>query len=299
MHYIFAWEPGPQENNADRLFHMRRFFRIIVLFLALFQVPSFAGQVSLPVRYTSKTADITITRNTYYGTTCYIAKLKLKGKAGYKRFNGGVASSKYGETTQNFARRVNAVFAVSGDYTYLLGYPCVRNGKVYHGKNAGTPAVYSKKTGKLTGTDSKTYRGKTLKALAKKGVISHTFCFGGPILKNGKITIKKNMNQKRGSGRPRAFIGTNGKAGNICIVVTEGADSGGGYRSDGRSWGLTMWQCANVLKKQGCKFGVPLDGGGSVQMVYRGRYVNNADRISFDYNGRPYVRRISDFYYVK
>ena len=260
--------------------------------------PAVAGETSLPVKYRSKTADLTITRNTYYGTTCYIAKLKLKGKKGYARFKGGVASSRNGETTKAFANRVNAVFAVSGDFTYLLGYPCVRNGKHYYGKNPGVPAVYSKKTGKITAADMKKWKGKTLKNLSKKGEITHTFCFGSPILKNGKVTVRKNTSQINGKGRPRAFIGTNGKAGDVCIVVTEGADSAGAYRSDGTSLGLTVWQCANVLKKNGCKFGVSLDGGGSVQMVYKGRYVNNADRISFDRYGRPYVRPISDFYYL-
>lgn len=265
----------------------------------LIRTPVFAQKATLPVKYRSGTADLTITKKTFYGTRCYVARLNLKGKKGYRRFSGGISRTRSGETALHFAGRTGAVFAVSGDWSYFNGYVCVRGGKIHQGSGWCVPAAYSASTGKLFAPSAAKFSGKTLKSLVKSGEITNTFCFGPAFLVKGKITVGKSTNQKNGKGRPRAFIGTDGKPGHVVIVVTEGADSRGGNRSDGKSYGLTGWQCASVLKKLGCKFGVPLDGGGSVQMVYKGKFVNNAGKISWTRKGSPEIRKLSDFYCLK
>ena len=256
-----------------------------------------AHALALPVRYASKTAKLTIRKKKYYGTTCYIAHLKLK-KNGFRRLKGGVSKKKKGETTLNFARRMNAVFAVGGDYSYPNGYTCVRKGVVYQGSSADVPAVYNANTGMLTPSRDIRRNGRTLRRMASSGDVYNTFNFGPAFLSDGKILPEKDMYQKKGHGRPRAFVGTNGRPGDMYFVVTEGADSAGGFRSDGKSRGLTSYQCAKILKKLKCRFGVPLDGGGSTQMIYKGKPVNNIHRIAFTEKGRPMTRKLFDFYYL-
>ena len=271
------------------------FITLFILFISL--MPSRTYAMALPVKYTSKTAKLTIRKKRYYGTTCYIAHLKLK-RGGYRRFKGGISKKKKGETTLKFAKRMKAVFAVSGDYAYPNGYTCVRKGVVYQGSSADVPAVYNANTGMLMPSGNIMKNGRTLRQMASSGDVYNTFNFGPAFLSNGKVIPKRDMYQKKGHGRPRAFIGTNGRPGDMYFVVTEGADTAGGCRSDGRSRGLTSYQCAMVLKKLGCGFGVPLDGGGSSQMIYKGRAVNNIGRIAFTQKGRPMTRKLFDFYYL-
>lgn len=280
-----------RENNIKRTV-----IAVIVFFLMATAVPFRAYALSLPVRYSDKSVKLTIKKKRYYGTTCYVARLKLKKKA-YRRFKGGVSKYRKGETTRHFAKRVKALFAVSGDYSLPNGYTCVRKGVVYKGKSADVPAVYNANTGMLMEPGS-LLDGRSLSQLAKSGDVYNTFNFGPAFLRNGKILLKKDRKQKKGNGRPRVFVGTSGKPGDICFVVTEGADSSGGCRSDGRSYGLTGWQCAKVLKKLGCRFGVPLDGGGSTQMIYRGQAVNRVNKISFTESGKAKTRKIYDFFYL-
>ena len=223
--------------------------------------------------------------------------MKLK-KDGFRRFRGGVSKKKKGETTKNFARRVKAVFALSGDYSMPNGYTCIRGGKIYQGGNVGAHAVYNANTGMLSGPDAITLNGRTARQVVASGDVYNSFNFGPAIVRDGNVLPKKAMNQRNGKGRPRAFIGTTGKAGDLYVVVTEGADSTGECRSDGKSYGLTGYQCAMVLKRLGCTFGVPIDGGGSVQMVYKGKAVNRMNRISFTQEGRPKTRKLYDFYYL-
>lgn len=269
----------------------------VVIITLLFMMTSSVYALSFPIKYSSKTASLTIRKKVYYGTTCYVAHLKLK-PGGYKRFKGGVSKKLGGETTKKFAKRVNAVFAINGDYAYCNGYTCVRNGVVYKKGSINVSAVYNSNTGKLT-SSGVLPKNQSLLELGKSGQIYQTFNFGAPFLENGKITLKKNMNQKNGKGRPRAFIGTTEKAGDIFIVATEGAGSNGTMLSDGKSYGLTGYQCARVLKNLGCKFGVPLDGGGSVQMIYKGKAVNRVDKISYSINHRRYEpRKLFDYYYL-
>ena len=63
-------------------------------------------------------------------------------------------------------------------------------------------------------------------------------------------------------------MGTNGKAGDIWIIVADGD------KNDKQSSGLTSYECAKLLQEKGCIFGIPLDGGGSSTMVWKGKVLN-------------------------
>ena len=92
---------------------------------------------------------------------------------------------------------------------------------------------------------------------------------------------------KAGSDSSRAqrtFIGTNGDAGDIWLFVSDGR------KNDGKSSGLTYKQCARYMQSKGCTFGVPLDGGGSSTMVWKGQVLNAA---------KGNQRAVVDFVYFK
>ena len=106
-----------------------------------------------------------------------------------------------------------------------------------------------------------------------------SFCFGPPILSGGEIKAGSDTSRAQ-----RTFIGTNGNAGDIWLVVSDGR------YNDGKSAGLTYREMAAYLQSKGCTFGVPLDGGGSSTMVFQGKVLNAA-------NGTQ--RAVVDFVYFK
>jgi exopolysaccharide biosynthesis protein len=82
----------------------------------------------------------------------------------------------------------------------------------------------------------------------------------------------------------RTFIGTNGNPGDIWLVVSDGR------YNDNESAGLTYDQCSRYLVSKGCVFGVPLDGGGSSTMVFKGQVLNANSKNE---------RAVVDFVYFK
>ena len=225
-----------------------------------------------PKRYQDSGVSITIYKIDSYGkgnTTCYVADIQMSE---YDRFFTACGDNKYGgqSTTSEAATLQNAVFAVNGCYSApYLNYSVVRRGVIYNGadRTLCLPAVYSNKTGILQSawdSSTSTIRGKNIAKLVDSGVITDTFCFGPPILTDG-IPMKDSPNAGRAQ---RTFIGTDGTPGHLVIVVSNGR------YTDGTSAGLTGNEMANLLKDYGCTFGVPLDGGGSSTMVFKGEILN-------------------------
>lgn len=233
--------------------------------------------------YKDSTSKITVYKEWYQNAYCYIAHIEFTD---YSRFKTACANGKYNngkETIKHAYNRLNnPVLIINGCYSSAnLNYPVVRNGKVWNNKNCILPAVYSQKSGLLMSAwegsgDPRVY-GKKLSVLAKDKTVTDTFSFGPPILQGGKITVGSDKSRAQ-----RTFIGTNGKAGDIWVVVSEGR------KKDGKSSGLTYRQCAQLLKNKGCKFGVPLDGGGSSTMIFKGKTLNQTSG-----------RKIVDFVYFK
>lgn len=82
----------------------------------------------------------------------------------------------------------------------------------------------------------------------------------------------------------RTLIGSNGNAGEVIVVVSEGR------YVDGESAGLTYRQCGKLMKELGCTVAVPLDGGGSSTMYFNGKVLNSA---------KGNERAVRDFVYFK
>ena len=236
-----------------------------------------------PINYSDSTCKITITKEWFENAYVYAAHIKFTD---YSRFGTTCGKGKYGgtETTTSAAKRVGALLAVNGCYSApSLNYPVARSGKVMNDKNCWVPAVYSRWNGKLLsawetgGTPG--IAGVKLSSLVSDKKVSDTFSFGPPILAGGSIKAGSDSSRAQ-----RTFIGTNGDAGDIWLFVSDGR------KNDGKSSGLTYKQCARYMQSKGCTFGVPLDGGGSSTMVWKGQVLNAA---------KGNQRAVVDFVYFK
>lgn len=260
--------------------------------------PSVANTGNYPMSYSDGSCTITIYREWWDadgddskrsdGAWCYAAHVTFSD---YTRLGTSCANGSYGcgyETTSGAASRLGAILCVNGPYHSTdLGYTTVRDGVLWEGAgrpNSWCPAVYSKNNGLLLsawesdGTPG--VSGGNFEELVADGTVTDNFSFGPPILSSGS-----NWCSSDSYGRAqRTFIGTNGNPGDIWIVVSDGR------YNDGESAGLNGYQMAEYLISKGCIFGVPLDGGGSSTMVFRGSVLNAA---------RGNQRAVVDFLYFK
>ena len=221
-----------------------------------------------PKVYKDSTVTITIYKIDSYGagnTTCYIADIQLKD---YSRFFTACGKNKYGgqSSTSKAAKLQNAVFAVNGCYSApYLNYEVVRRGILLNGgdRYCNTPAVYSSMTGLFGSPEMLGVNTMLLEDAVKQKLVTDTFCFGPAGLVDGRYTPID------GGGRAqRTFIGTDGKPGHMIIGVCNGR------YSDGKSQGLSYNEINQLLLDYGCTFGIPLDGGGSTTMVFKGQVLN-------------------------
>ena len=238
-----------------------------------------------PMVYKDATATITVTKEWYKNAWCYVAHLQFTN---YSRFGTANANNTYGgyETTSHAAARLGAILTVNGDYASpYLGYTVIRKGVIYNGadKNLYTPAVYSSNSGRFMDAypgGGESIFGQNVASLVKQGLVTDSLCFGPPFIEQGQITNIYDTTSRA----QRTFIGTNGNPGDIWVVVSDGR------YNDGVSAGLTYRECAELLKSKGCTFGIPLDGGGSSTMVFRG--------VALNANGYN-QRAVRDFVYFK
>ena len=233
-----------------------------------------------PKTYSDSTAKITITKEKFKNSWCYIAHLEFSD---YSRFGSTCGNNKLGsgETTSHAAKRVGAIFAVNGPY---MGkeYSVVRSGKVFYDVPIiADLAIYNTATGKLENAGALGLTGMKASEAVENGLVSDTFKFYNSTLVSGGKNVANPNNNDRAQ---RTFIGTTGKAGDIYIVVSEGR------YADGESNGLRKYDCASLLVELGCTYGVMLDGGGSSTMYFNGKVLNSAKNNQ---------RAVIDFVYFK
>lgn len=222
-----------------------------------------------PLTYKDGTSNITIYREWYGNAYVYAAHVTFSD---YSRFGTACGKNVYGgtETTSSAAARQGAILCINGCYSApYLNYATVRSGVLCQDGKCYSPGVYSKNNGLLLSAWESGgvagYTGVMLSSLVASGAVTDTFTFGPPFLMNGAVVGKGG-----GSRAQRTFIGTNGNPGDIWLCVSDGR------YNDGVSAGLTGIECAQYLQSKGCTLGVPLDGGGSSTMVFRGNVLNAA-----------------------
>lgn len=244
--------------------------------------PSYEPLNGWPLTYEDGDTKITVTREWYENAWCYIAHIQMS-PADYNRFGTVCGNNSYGstETTSHCAERIGAVLCVNGDYSApSLNYAVKRSGSVKHDKACTVPGVYNAGNGCFMSPNAAGCYGMNVSSSS----ITDTFCFGPAFLEGGSITCSSG-----GSRAQRTFMGTNGNAGDIYLVVSDGR------MNDGESSGLTGYQCAALLKSKGCTFGIPLDGGGSSLMCWK-----DNDGLYHALNAnRKNERAVVDFVYFK
>lgn len=248
--------------------------------------PIIIPSIEYPISYSDDTCEITITKEWYENAWVYAAHLvytdydRLGTSCAYGTYNSGY------ETTTSAAARIGSILTINGCYSApYLNYTVVRDGVIWNGaeKNLCLPAIYSSNNGLLLSaweTGGCELTGRNVQELVDEGLLTDTFCFGPPFLSEGEVLVNSNDSRAQ-----RTFIGTNGDAGDIWLVVSDGR------WNDGESSGLTGNQCAQYLHSKGCTFGVALDGGGSTTMVWQGTVLNAV--------GEANQRAVVDFVYFK
>lgn len=232
-----------------------------------------------PVEYEDDTCKITITKEWFQNAWCYITHLEFTD---YSRLGSTVANNQRGttETTSNAAKRIGALFCVNGPY--MGSSAIIRSGEVLYNKTIGYDyGIYNSANGKFADASEIGVGGRLASYAVEAGKATDTFKFhNSTLVKNGRNI----SNPGNGARAQRTFIATNGNPGDIYIVVAEGR------RADGESPGLRKYECAQLILKLGCKYGVMLDGGGSSTIYFNGKVLNSV-------NGKE--RAVIDFVYFK
>lgn len=228
--------------------------------------------------YSSPSGSIVITKERVQNVNVYCAHLTFTN---YMRFKTIYHPS---ATASRAAALVGAIFCVNGSAEKLNGGGEMHDRDIpsFSAGKSCTPALYSQDTGKLLQGFGSQYENLSLETIRDRKIATDTLGFGYHFLKDGKLT-----GSQGGSRRPRTFIGTNGKPGDIWICVSEGDGINGGGA------GLTSYECAQILQSKGCMLGYPMDGGGSSTMVFQGKLVNTPSEKGVE---RGYI---GDFVYFK
>lgn len=233
--------------------------------------------------YSDATCTITVYKEWHKNAWCYAAHLQFTD---YGRFGTASAKGKYNsglETTSKAAKRIGAILCVNGDYAIPSngagGYAVARGGVVCNNKTLYSEGIYSFHDGILAYRTHNGCAGNKLSDMVNAGKVTDTFQFAPAVVINGEIQCGS------GGGRAqRTFLGTNGKPGDIWVVVSDGR------YNDGVSAGLTGYEMATYLVDKGCTFVVPLDGGGSSTMWFNGKVLNAAKNSQ---------RKVADFVYFR
>lgn len=236
-------------------------------------------QIEYPMVYSDATCSITITREWFENAWCYIAHLEFSD---YSRLSTNSANGKYGkgyETTSNAANRLGAIFCVNGDYSSCdPNNSTVRGGVVERGNAVYGGGIYNANTGIFTSPKAAGVAGQPFSEVVPSKFTDYLSFWAFTVVNDGEVV------ERDSSRAQRTLIGTSGNPGDIYIVVSEGR------YVDGESLGLTLNECGLLMKKLGCVFAIPLDGGGSSTIYFNGKVLNSA---------RENERAVVDFVYFK
>lgn len=231
-------------------------------------------EIIYPICFTDESLTLTIAKEWYVGAWCYIAHIQLSD---YSRFKTGIADGGYGsvETVSSFYKTHDTLLAVNGDYAEGCSFGVIRDGIVYKDGLCTAQAIYSQRTGVFSGKQD----DATLSGLAAQGY-TDTFEFAAVPLVEGWISVYGRKDG--GKSAQRTLLGYTEVPGEIFLVVTEGR------YSDGESRGLQYYEAGDLLEAIGCKRGIALDGGGSSEMIWRGKILNHVTE-----------RKVTGFVYIR
>lgn len=208
-----------------------------------------------------------------------------------KELKSAFAKNKFGTNIIEYPSAIseanNAIFSINGDYYgFREDGIIIRNSILYRDVPAREGLAFYK-DGSMEVYDETKTSGKELLA---EGVIN-TLSFGPALLEGGQIVpgiesveVDTNFgNHSIQGSQPRTGIGIIEKN-HFLFIVVDG-------RSRGYSKGVTLTEFAQIFKELGCSTAYNMDGGGSSEMYFNGRVVNNP-------LGKGKERGTSDILYI-
>ena len=194
----------------------------------------------------------------------YVADVWIRNSSSFRMESGKGGFGKGREDPEDFASRVNAVFAVSGTMDSGL---VVHNGKKYQNVEnsdiafrSGIVVIYRDGSVKMIDR-SKSESFKFDSENKKNGGVLHALQFGPILLRDGEIQ----SGLKKRERHPRILFGYC-EPGHYVMVAVDGRTK--------NSIGMTEMEAAELMQAIGCESAINLDGGNSAVMLFMGKTIN-------------------------
>ncbi len=216
--------------------------------------------------YKSEHVNVTINKvregkNTYFVSDIYVTDLKY--------FISPLTDVKlrWGkrEYVYETARKLSAVIGINGDYCSNNRGPVLRDGVLYRNE-VKLDILVMYKDGTMKTLTKNEYDKETIEAM--KDDVWQIWTFGPMLLKDGLRMSKFNLAKNVGGTNPRAAVGYY-EPGHYVFVNVDG-------RQPGYSTGMTMTELSQLMYDLGCKAAFNLDGGGTAQMAFMGKWTNKS-----------------------
>lgn len=235
--------------------------------------------------YLDEHINIAITQYRRYGTTIYVADVRISSAEYLKT---ALAKGSYGKNvtqkTSEIATSNNAILAINGDYYGVQekGY-VLKNGTVYRSSSSGNQedlVIYGDGSFSIINENS-----TSTEQLLSDGA-TQILSFGPALVIDNSISVTSDEEVgKAMASNPRTAIGIIDKL-HYLLVVSDGRTN--------ESEGLTLYELAEFMQSLGADIAYNLDGGGSSTMYFNGEVVNNPTT-----NGKTIKERsVSDIVYI-
>lgn len=232
--------------------------------------------------YRDDSIHVVITQDRAFNTDYWVARITIQDPSQLRTTSAAGFESQRTVSGKALAKRVQAVFAINGDYfSYLPNGYLIRQGKHYRDLPAGNRDVLLvDKNGDFfieLRADKDTHE-----KYGDKDIVN-SFNFGPALVVNGeRVTKYWNNNNAANHGRQRMAI-CQVEKGKLEYVAVACA----GPRA--RNIGMTLDEFSQIVFQQGVENAYNLDGGYSTMMIFNYEYVNS----EFENTMRP----ISDIIY--
>ena len=267
-------------SPTDRAFAQEMTFTPLPLDDSAAPLPGEANYLPDQSGYEDESISVRIDEFRMFDTTILAAYITIKDPSQLRTAMAG----KFGSTSDVYgsriAKRINAVFAVNGDYFNYnnKGY-IVRQNTLYRNEVAeGSDILLIDSRGDLHIVVDATED----KIAAFDGTVVNSFSFGPALVVDGKpMEIEENKEYASHKPTQRMVIAQLGPLSYVC-VATEGPENTNGV-------GLTLEQTVELMMSLGVENAYNLDGGSSSTMVLNNEKINALSTRK--------VRRIWDILY--
>ncbi len=228
-------------------------------------LPDPAGYAADGTGYQDESITVRIKTLREYDTTILVAYVTIQDASQLRTAMAAKFGTSRDVPGSRLAKRVNAVFAINGDYFNFdnKGY-IVRQGTLYRDNpREAADVLLIDDQGNLNIIRD----ANSEKIAAFAGTVVNAFSFGPALVMDGQpMPITENLQMASGKPTQRMVIGQTGPLSYLC-VATEGPENPG-------SVGLTLEQTAALMAKLGCSTAYNLDGGSSSTMVLNNQKIN-------------------------